>query len=118
MKPSDRVIQSKLKDHEVDVPDGLWEEIERRLPSKRKVPVWKKYVRYAAAASLLLALVAAFMVFFSASISYTFMAALHPFGLGAYVPAMLYFAGCILTLLTSVGHSRTMLFGVSAKVRK
>lgn len=55
MKPSDRVIQSKLKDHEVDVPDGLWEEIERRLPSKRKVPVWKKYVRYAAAASLLLA---------------------------------------------------------------
>lgn len=70
-----------------------------------------KKPRSKVAASLLLALVAAFMVFFSASISYTFMAALHPFGLGAYVPAMLYFAGCILTLLTSVGHSRTMLFG-------
>lgn len=70
-----------------------------------------KKPRSKVAASLLLVLVAAFMVFFSASISYTFMAALHPFGLGAYVPAMLYFAGCILTLLTSVGHSRTMLFG-------
>lgn len=55
MKQTDRVIQSKLKDHEVDVPAGLWDEIERRLPSRQRVPVWKKYVRYAAAASLLLA---------------------------------------------------------------
>ena len=52
MKQTDRIIQSKLKDHEVDVPSGLWEEIERRLPrQKPSVPVWKKYARYAAAAA-------------------------------------------------------------------
>lgn len=52
MKQTDKIIQSKLKDHEVDVPSGLWDEIERRLPRQEpNVPVWKKYTRYAAAAA-------------------------------------------------------------------
>ena len=55
MKQTDKLIQSKLKDFEANVPEDLWKKIECRLPSKRRIPVWNRYVRYAAAATLLFA---------------------------------------------------------------
>lgn len=55
MKQTDKLIQSKLKDLETNVPEDLWKKIECRLPSKRRVPVWNRYVRYAAAATLFFA---------------------------------------------------------------
>lgn len=54
MKDTDRLIQSKLKDFEVDVPAVVWAEIARQLPDTktRKPQLWL-YVRYAVAVILL-----------------------------------------------------------------
>lgn len=54
MKDTERLIQSKLKDFEVDVPAVVWAEIARQLPDTktRKPQLWL-YVRYAAAVILL-----------------------------------------------------------------
>ena len=47
-KDFEHLIQEKLKDHETEVPVGLWESIEKELPRKKvfSLPV---FIRYAAA---------------------------------------------------------------------
>ena len=47
-KDFEHLIQEKLKDHEAEVPVGLWESIEKELPRKNvfSLPV---FIRYAAA---------------------------------------------------------------------
>lgn len=56
MKQTDKLIQSKLKDAEYDVPETLWADIERRFPAEnRHIPLRQKaFVRYAAATVALL----------------------------------------------------------------
>ena len=64
MKDTERLIQSKLKDFEVDVPATAWAEIARQLPNAKpgKPQRWL-YLRYAAAVFLLvLCLVAVFLL--------------------------------------------------------
>lgn len=46
----------------------------------------------------------------SGTMSYGMLELMHPYGLGAFVPAMFYIAGSILTLMTAVGYSRALLF--------
>ena len=57
MKQTDKLIQSRLKDFEVDVPEAIWGGIERRLPGAgRVVPLWKRAAfRYAAGIAALAA---------------------------------------------------------------
>lgn len=56
MKQTDKLIQSKLKEAEYDVPETLWADIERRLPAEsRHIPLRQRaFVRYAAATVALL----------------------------------------------------------------
>lgn len=66
MKQTDKLIQSKLKDVEYDVPETLWADIERRLPAEnRHIPLRQRaFVRYAAATvALLIGSVAAYLFF-------------------------------------------------------
>ena len=44
----------------------------------------------------------------SGTMSYGMLELMHPYGLGAFVPAMFYIAGSILTLMTAVGYSRAV----------